>query len=47
MADLNVKFATGEKGKIEEAKTAGKLDANDFVVTTVAVRDLSSFIIIV
>lgn len=34
MADLNVKFATGEKGKIEEAKTAGKLDANDFVVTS-------------
>lgn len=34
MADLNVKFATGEKAKIEEAKTAGKLDANDFVVTS-------------
>lgn len=34
MADLKVKFATGEKGKIEEAKTSGKLDANDFVVTS-------------
>lgn len=34
MADLKVKFATGEKGKIEEAKTSGKLDANDFIVTS-------------
>lgn len=34
MADLKVKFATGEKGKIEEAKTSGKLDANDFIITS-------------
>lgn len=34
MANSKVKFATGEKDKIEEAKLAGKIDANDFVVTS-------------
>lgn len=34
MADSKVKFATGEKEKIESAKQAGKIDANDFVVTS-------------
>lgn len=34
MADLKVKFATGEKAGIEAAKQAGKIDANDFVITS-------------
>lgn len=34
MADSKVKFATGEKGKIEEAKKSGAIDVNDFVVTS-------------
>lgn len=34
MADLKVKFATGEKAKIEQAKKDGTIDANDFVVTS-------------
>lgn len=34
MADSKVKFATGEKDKIESAKQAGKIDVNDFVVTS-------------
>lgn len=34
MADLKVKFATGEKNGIEAAKESGLIDANDFVVTS-------------
>lgn len=34
MADSKVKFATGEKAKIEEAKKSGAIDLNDFVVTS-------------
>lgn len=34
MADLKVKFATGEKNAIETAKESGLIDANDFVVTS-------------
>lgn len=34
MADLKVKFATGEKAKIEQAKKDGTIDANDFVITS-------------
>ena len=34
MADLKVKFSTGEKNAIEAAKESGVIDANDFVVTS-------------
>lgn len=34
MADQKIKWSTGEKTKIEEAKRAGKIDANDLVITS-------------
>ena len=34
MADLKVKFATGKKAKIEQAKKDGMIDANDFIITS-------------
>ncbi len=34
MADLKVKFATGKKVKIEQAKKDGMIDANDFIITS-------------
>lgn len=34
MADQKIKWSTGEKAKIEEAKKAGKIDANDLVITS-------------
>ena len=34
MADQKIKWSTGEKAKIEEAKRAGKIDVNDLVITS-------------
>ena len=34
MADQKIKWSTGEKAKIEEAKKAGKIDVNDLVITS-------------
>lgn len=34
MADQKIKWSTGEKAKIEEAKRTGKIDANDLVITS-------------
>lgn len=34
MADLKVKFATGAKANIEQAKKDGTIDTNDFVITS-------------
>lgn len=34
MADQEIKWSTGKKAKIEEAKRAGKIDVNDLVITS-------------
>lgn len=34
MADQEIKWSTGKKAKIEEAKKSGKIDANDLVITS-------------